>query len=153
MRYRSGYSRKDKGQERILALRMKHEHFHHLLSLASVTSQGRLADEDKSKPVRVQWDPERSTTLEQLPYRSIQIGISNQLIKKWVDEWIISIDDVTERAVALEKAVRESEKLPLEKLISMDLAPEEKEYIVPQDLRRTLGMDGRAENSDPKSTT
>lgn len=74
-RYRSGYSFKDPGQERILAIKMTHARFRQLLLQASVTGHGEpMTAADKAKPVRVQWDPERSIRLAVLPYRSIQMG-------------------------------------------------------------------------------
>ncbi len=61
--------------------------------------------EEKQKQVRVQWDPERSARMEMLPYRSIQIGISGDVSRKWVEEWIDGIEDVTEMARKLKKAI------------------------------------------------
>lgn len=84
IRYRSGYSFKDKGQERILALKMTHANFQHLLEQAAVThgQAGGLSPEAKSREVRVQWDPERSPRIGMLEYRSIQIGISGKICVK-----------------------------------------------------------------------
>lgn len=67
--------------------------FDHLLSLAVTGHQGGGA------PVRVQWDPERDAALEKLPYRSLQLGLKGEgLVRRWVDEWIVGIEDVTEVA-------------------------------------------------------
>lgn len=137
-RYRSGYSFKDKGQEHILALKMKHEHFLHLLSAASVTSGGKLTDEEKTRSVRVQWDPERSPSLGILPYRSIQIGISRAMSKKWVDEWIVNIEDVTPTARSLKRTLDEHPELTMEELVAQGLVPGEKVYEIPEDLKQTL---------------
>ncbi|KAG5643309.1 hypothetical protein DXG03_001193 [Asterophora parasitica] len=143
MMYRSGYSFKDERQERILALKMKHEHFHQLLSAASVTSGGQLTAEDKKKPVRVQWDPERTPTLSALPYRSIQIGISSELSQTWVDKWITSIEDVTPAARSLKAVLNErakSEQWILEDLVAMGLIPREEMYEIPGELKQALKM-------------
>jgi hypothetical protein len=81
---------------------MTHQNFQQLISLATVTEGGSaLSEAEKAKPVRVQWDPERGPKLEVLPYRSIQIGIGEALSQKWVEEWIESIEDVTEKALGL----------------------------------------------------
>jgi hypothetical protein len=69
--YRSGYSTKDSQQSHILALKMTHQDFQNLLSQAAVTHGSALTNEEKERPVRVQWDPERGPGLEVLPYRSI----------------------------------------------------------------------------------
>ncbi|RDL33322.1 uncharacterized protein BP5553_08761 [Venustampulla echinocandica] len=55
MMYRSGYSTKDPRQSHILALKMTHEIFQELLSQAAVCHGSALTDEEKAKPVRVQW--------------------------------------------------------------------------------------------------
>ncbi|KAG6827965.1 hypothetical protein H0H92_009826 [Tricholoma furcatifolium] len=147
MMYRAGYSFKDPNQSRILAIKMKHEHFKELLSQASVTSHGHLTDEEKARPVRVQWDPERSPSLGVLPYRSIQIGISGALSRKWVEEWIAGIEDVTDMARGLRDAVESKGKegkgveWTVEELVERGLVPREKVYEVGEELRRTLKMD------------
>ena len=99
MMYRSGYSTKDARQSRILALKMTHENFQNLLAQAVVCHGAALSDEEKARPVRVQWDPERGPGLEVLGYRSTQIGIGEKLSRKWAEEWIESIEDVTDKAL------------------------------------------------------
>jgi hypothetical protein len=141
MMYRSGYSLKDANQARILALKMTHEHFQQLLSQAVVTSEGRaLTGEEKKMPVRVQWDPERKPNLGVCPYRSIQIGISGVLGKRWAEEWIESIEDVTEKALELKRAVEENPKVAVEELVERGLMPLERDYEIPEELRQTLKM-------------
>ena len=149
-RYRSAYATKDVRQSRILALKMTHANFQQLLSQASVTHGhgGALTSEEKGKPVRVQWDPERSPNLGVLPYRSIQIGIGEKLSRKWAEEWIESIEDVTERAGRLKElvdAVREGEgkrkRWSEEELVSKGTLPVERVYEVPGELREVLRMD------------
>ena len=46
--------------------------------------------------VRFQWDPERGVKLQRLPYRSLQVGIAGEMVRRWIDEWIVRIEDVTE---------------------------------------------------------
>ncbi|KAI0534575.1 ATP-dependent RNA helicase DHX8 [Xylaria digitata] len=153
MMYRAGYSYKDKNQERILALTMKHEHFIALLKKATLTTEsGRELTPDgatscdkppreKSSVVKVQWDPERSPWLEKLGYRSIQIGIPGLLATTWADEWIVGIEDVTDKARALERELRESPGVTDEELLSKGLVPPEREFIVPLEVQRALGVD------------
>ncbi|KAI2616125.1 ATP-dependent RNA helicase DHX8 [Hypomontagnella submonticulosa] len=153
MMYRAGYSYKDKNQERILALKMKHEHFIELLRAARLTTEhdrgiasGGNAETGKpsgerSSAVKVQWDPERTPRLEKLGYRSIQIGISSVLAATWVDEWIVRIEDVTEKARALERELRENSGVTDEELLLRGLLPPEREFSVPLDVRRLIGMD------------
>jgi hypothetical protein len=49
-------------------------------------------------PVRIQWDPERSITLQPLPWRSIQIGLSGEAVALYVHDWIVDLADVTAAA-------------------------------------------------------
>jgi Domain of unknown function (DUF4291) len=119
---------------------MTHQNFQRLLSQALVVTGTSLTASEKAKPVRVQWDPERTPTLDILPYRSIQIGISRALSQTWVEQWIESIEDVTEKALGLMKAVKEDMQVPLEVLIAKGFVPDEKVYEVPEDLRKTLKM-------------
>ncbi|OTA98772.1 hypothetical protein M426DRAFT_325722 [Hypoxylon sp. CI-4A] len=159
MMYRSGYSYKDKNQARILALKMKHEHFLELLKAASLTTEPAGSKEvtqdshdaatsvadNKEKPsvavVRVQWDPERSPRLEKLSYRSIQIGISSALAATWADGWIVDIEDVTDKARALEREIRENPEITDDELLRQGLVPLEREYLVPAEVQQALKMD------------
>lgn len=143
MMYRAGYGFKDHRQTRILALRMKHPHFQELLSQASLSShvtQGPVSSEARKKGVRVQWDPERDPALRTLPYRSIQIGISRKLSRKWAEEWIERIEDVTERAHGLKKALDNNPDVDVDTLIAQGLVPVEKPYEVSETLRQVLEM-------------
>ncbi|CAB3691595.1 Uncharacterised protein [Achromobacter spanius] len=49
----------------------------------------------KEAPVRIQWDPDRDLILQPLPYRTIQIGLSNEAVQLYVNQWIYRIRDVT----------------------------------------------------------
>ncbi|KAI0107224.1 ATP-dependent RNA helicase DHX8 [Nemania sp. FL0031] len=142
MMYRSGYSYKDRGQTRILALRMKHEHFRQILRQATVTGHSGvpLTEEEKSRLVRVQWDPERNLRLGILPFRSIQIGIGGEASRTWAESMIVSIEDVTEKARALKKALEENPAIGEDDLVETGLAPRERVYDVADDLKEILRM-------------
>ena len=47
--------------------------------------------------VHLQWDPERSLRGSVLPYYSIQVGLSRQVIREYMDEWVADIEDITPR--------------------------------------------------------
>lgn len=142
MMYRSGYSLKDANQAHILALSMTHENFENLLAEA-VVHHGKALE--TRKDVRVQWDPERDFRLERLPYRSIQIGISGEVGKRWVEEWIDGIEDVTEKARELKRALEEDKDVRLEDLITRGLIPVETDYKTSGKLREILEMDVQCE--------
>jgi hypothetical protein len=69
-----------------------------------------------TRPVRIQWDPERDWRLNIVPgVRTIQIGLSGEAVERFVDEWIVQIEDVTsvarEISVAVERGIK-PERLP-----------------------------------------
>jgi hypothetical protein len=152
MLYRAGYSYKDAGQERILALKMKHDDFIQLLKKAVLTtghanidpSQEQQQDAPRAKvkspDVKVQWDPERTIRLEKLEYRSIQIGIPAALSPEWTEKWIVSIEDVTERARELKRVLDERPDVTEEELVELGLVPVEKPFEIHEDLQRSLRM-------------
>lgn len=144
MCYRAGYTYKDDRQARILAIKMKHEHFVELLRQAFV---GHGAA-DKDGAVRVQWDPERTPAMQKLPYRSIQIGIPRSLSQQWVEEWIVSIEDVTERAKHLKREVDTHPNVSREDLVAKGLLPLERSYKIPTDVQELLKMDEERSASD-----
>jgi len=122
---------------------MKHENFRLLLAQAVVAhGSAALTQEERARPVRVQWDPERGPRLEVLPYRSIQIGIGQGLSRKWAEEWVESIEDVTDRALRLRDAVEKEGGVEIGELVERGCVPVERVYEVSEDLRGILGMDG-----------
>ncbi|GAA2268573.1 DUF4291 domain-containing protein [Kitasatospora cystarginea] len=119
MMYRSGWGVKA-GQERVLAVRISREGFEWALAHSCLSHYDRdvhssaaaWKEELAASPVRIQWDPERSTELAALPHRAIQIGLSGEAVDRYVDEWILGITDVTalaHQAHALVRAGRTAE--------------------------------------------
>lgn len=102
MMYRCGWAQKE-GQERVLAIKIKREGFQWVLDNACLShfdseihdSREEWKAKLQNTPVRIQWDPERDINLEKLDYRSIQIGLSGEAVYKYVNEWIVSIKDIT----------------------------------------------------------
>jgi len=102
MMYRSGWRTKP-GQEHVLAIQITRAGFEEALSLACLShfnqdiypDQATWAQRKQTSPVRVQWDPERSITLEPLPWRSIQVGLSGTAAEHYVNRWIVHITDIT----------------------------------------------------------
>lgn len=103
MAYRCGWATK-RNQERVLAIEMTREGFEWALEKSCLSharhdiqgqEQERWREKLRKSPVRVQWDPERDLWHRPLGHRSIQIGISGEAVGRYVDEWIVSITDVT----------------------------------------------------------
>ncbi len=128
MMYRSGWGKKDSGQNRILAIDITREGFewaleHSLLShdAKNYTNKEEWLRIKKATPVRIQWDPERDVHLQPLEHRAIQIGLTNEAVPLYVNEWIQNITDVTDLAdnihhlINVNKEQQALQLLPIEK--------------------------------------
>ena len=99
---RSNWARKS-GQERILAVRISRQGWEEALSKAVLTSfepsvhhtTDAWRTQFEQASVHVQWDPERSIHGKKLDYRSIQVGLSRQIVGDYVNCWINQIVDLT----------------------------------------------------------
>lgn len=126
MMYRSGFGLKDAGQRRILAIDITRAGFLWALRHASLSHGPAL---DTSQPVRVQWDPERNLDLGRLDHRSIQVGLSGEAARRYAEEWIVRLSEVTALAHEVH-ATRDPA-----------LLPPERPFPVPPDVAAALGME------------
>ncbi|ALV33893.1 DUF4291 domain-containing protein [Streptomyces sp. CdTB01] len=102
MMYRCGWATKP-GQETVLAVEIARDGFEWALCNACLSSYVRGLHPDlgtwqrelRRSPARVQWDPERDLRLQPLPYRSLQLGLSGEAVRRYADEWLVSVRDVT----------------------------------------------------------
>ncbi len=102
MMYRSGWATKE-NQERILAIDMKRTAFDDIVKSAVASSYSEKMGisyqewkkQVQTSEIRVQFDPERDIEGNPLEYRSIQIGIRGESVRKFVSEWIVRIQDIT----------------------------------------------------------
>lgn len=93
------------GQEHILAIRIKREGWERALSLGVLTSfdpqihhhDSNWRSQFQNASVHVQWDPERTIHGRKLEHRSIQVGLSRDIIQEFTDDWILEIKDFTDR--------------------------------------------------------
>ncbi|MEE5992683.1 MAG: DUF4291 domain-containing protein [Oscillospiraceae bacterium] len=127
MMYRSGWATKQ-NQERILAIDMKRTAFDEIVKCAVVSSYSEklgISYEEWQKQVqtsdiRVQFDPERDIEGNPLEYRSIQIGIRGESVRKFVSDWIVNIQDITDSVTDLRIRKENGEDitalLPVEKI-------------------------------------
>lgn len=103
MMYRCGWATKP-GQTRVLAIDLTRSGFEWALahSCPSHPADGEEPEAWRARlaaaPVRIQWDPEHSLQLARLEHRSIQIGLSDAAVDRYVDEWTTAITDVTDLA-------------------------------------------------------
>lgn len=130
MMYRSGWGTKE-NQENILAIDLQRDAFDFLVKNTVdskyMCEKYESYDEWKNKvnlsDIRVQWDPERDVFGNPLGYRSIQLGLRGETVKKYVNEWIVNISDITDYVKEL------NEKKSIGKDISL-LLPKEQIYTV-----------------------
>jgi hypothetical protein len=103
MMYRCGYATKS-GQEVVLGIDITREGFEWALEHAVLSSFNPSIhsshDEWRSTlseaPVRIQWDPERDWRLSVVDgVRAIQIGLTGEAVQRYVDNWIVRLEDVT----------------------------------------------------------
>ncbi|WP_372348888.1 DUF4291 domain-containing protein [Streptomyces sp. KL116D] len=129
MMYRCGWAEKA-GQEVVLAVEIARDGFEWALRHACLSSYTRGVHSDRASwqrelkraPARVQWDPERDLHLRPLPYRSLQLGLAGEAVRRYADEWTVSIRDVTplarevHGAVAAGELERAGRLLPVERV-------------------------------------
>lgn len=127
MMYRCGWGTKE-GQETVLAVEITREGFEWALRHACLSHYDRDVHPDRAAwqrelkrgPARVQWDPERDVRLEALPYRSLQLGLSGEAARRYADEWIVSVRDVTPLARRVHGLVRDGELAAAHKLLPVE---------------------------------
>ncbi|CAG8746869.1 8427_t:CDS:2 [Acaulospora morrowiae] len=139
----SGWATK-KNQERILAIRLSLQGFLTILSecvpstfkASSYTDEKSWKDALKDSNIRLQWDPDHNLSGGRLPRRAIQLGISGEdLVRRYSNEWILSIEDITE-------FVKEQYDFVKEGKFEMVWTPKERIFeITDERIRNNLGMD------------
>jgi hypothetical protein len=129
------------GQECVLGVRITRSGWEKALSLAIPTSFAlgvfaSPADWTKQfadAKVHVQWDPERSLRGAGLPYSSIQIGLSRHIIREYVEDWIVAIEDYTPRVRKIYDLLQSGEADKAKRQL-----PPERLYPVSSDISRKL---------------
>lgn len=143
MMERCGWARKP-GQERVLAIRISREGWEEALSQATMTTfePALYGDFDawrralEHAPVRVQWDPERDLRGRAQEKRAIQVGVSRDLIARYVNEWTLEIRDATPLVRSLRRLLDDGRAADAQARL-----PRERLYPTPDALARRLGMD------------
>ncbi|GAA2639907.1 DUF4291 domain-containing protein [Actinomadura fulvescens] len=140
---RSNWARKP-GQERILAVRITRAGWDEALGRAVLTHPDRRvfrsSDEWRARfakaVVHVQWDPERTLRRATLDARSIQVGLSRQVIDRYVDDWIVSIEDRTPLVRKIHQLLQDGWATKAKALL-----PNERVYPLSSDIARGIGAD------------
>src|SRR5262249_7099315 len=127
MLHRSNYAA-SKRQEAIARIKVRRGGFDEILRSGVLTSFDPAVHESpeawaralRGTQVHVQWDPDRDLNGRPLGRRAIQLGLQGGVVKRYVDEWIITVVDFT----AVAKAVRRA----LEARMPLPETPREMEY-------------------------
>jgi hypothetical protein len=107
MMYRSGWGTKE-GQVVTLAIQLQRAGFHKILEQAVHSNfqqeyygtPERWKTELSASEVRLQWDPDHSPSGEKQERRAIQLGLSGDILRRYCEEWIVSIEDISQFAKA-----------------------------------------------------
>ena len=130
MMYRSGWASKQ-GQERILAIDLKREGFDEIVRNSVFSSFREVSDLSKEEwkeklensEVRCQWDPDRDIYGNPIGRRAIQLGIKGETVRKYVNEWIVNITDITDKVIKMRNSIQN-------RTFSESVLPQEKKYIL-----------------------
>ena len=103
MMYRSGWAKKE-NQERILRIKVKKEGFKTILDKAVLsTFDSKIYDSHavwkeslSTSEVRLQWDPDHDPKGNKLSRKALQIGIKGEMLRTFNQEYILSIEDITD---------------------------------------------------------
>ncbi|MEV5506836.1 DUF4291 domain-containing protein [Streptomyces orinoci] len=144
MMYRSGWASKP-GQERVLAIEITREGFEWALGHAALShfdhtlhpNERTWRSELRESPVRIQWDPERSITLEPLTARAIQVGLSGEAVDRYVDDWVTGITDITDFVHEVHSDVTKGRTAE-----AVSKLPAERYYPLPEEIRQRVRADG-----------
>ncbi|MEO3755141.1 DUF4291 domain-containing protein [Streptomyces sp. B6B3] len=136
MMYRCGWGAKE-NQETVLAVEISRDGFEWALEHAWLSHYEPALHPDQAAwrqglgraPARVQWDPERDLDLRPLPHRSLQLGLAGEAARRYADEWIVSITDVTALARNIHAHVRDRDLAA-----ARGLLPAERPYPAPDAL-------------------
>lgn len=139
---RSNWGRKS-GQERILAVQIQRAGWDKALSLGVLThpepaihgSHTQWQAEFDAAVVHIQWDPERSLRGQALNHYSIQVGLSRHIIERYVNEWVISIEDKTPTVRKMYDLISQGKADK-----ARDFLPKERVYPIEAETMRRLGM-------------
>jgi len=140
MMYRCGWAQKE-GQEHVLAIKIKRKGWKWAMKNACLshfyeeihTSQEEWKESLQKAPVRIQWDPEKDILLNKLDYRSIQVGLTGVSVEKYVNEWIVSIEDISEKCRHIQNLIQDNKIDEASQLL-----PRENLYPLPDELKKNI---------------
>lgn len=141
MMYRSGWATKE-GQEHVLAIKITREGWEWALKNSCLShfvkevhgSHENWKDVLQNSPVRIQWDPEKDIFLNNLSYRSIQVGLTGIAVENYVNEWIVGIEDISEKCRKIHSLILDKKTEEAKSLL-----PPENIYLLSDELKKIIG--------------
>jgi hypothetical protein len=141
MMHRSGWA-STPDQERVVAVRITRAGWEEALSQAVLTtpeprvygSREEWRERFARAVVRVQWDPEYSMQDAKLDRRSIQVGLSRDIIGRYANDWIVEIRDLTALAHEMSAHLDSGDIERAEALL-----PPDEPYPLDDSLAKTIG--------------
>ena len=138
---RSHWAQK-RGQEQILAVRIKRATWEEALSVGVLTdadprvypTYADWQEQFAQAQVHIQWDPERSLSGSTLPHGSIQVGLSRHIVRRYVEEWTVAIEDYTPRVKKMAAFLRTGKHSHARALL-----PPERVYPLCAALKKRIG--------------
>jgi hypothetical protein len=142
MMYRSGWASKP-GQEYVLSIDIARDGFEWALKNSVLSrhdpqiydSYEEWQSLTKTAPVRIQWDPERNIYLKKLSHRSIQIGLREEAVRRYTEDWIVHIRDITKECKKVKKLLDEGR---IDDALSS--LPKERPYHIKTNLQHRVGL-------------
>ena len=77
----------------------------------------------ENSEVRCQWDPDRDIYGNPIGRRAIQLGIKREMVKKYINDWIVNITDITDKVIEMRDSIQNG-------TFSESMLPKEKKYIL-----------------------
>jgi len=143
MMYRCGWATKE-NQERVLAIKMTRDGFNNALKQACLSSYDANVHSSyeawrsqlQTAPVRIQWDPEKDIRLNPLSYKSVQIGLSGEIVKQYINNWITGINDITDYCTSIHQLIKAGKFNE-----AASLLPAENLYLLPDSIAGKINSD------------
>ncbi len=135
--HRSNWGAK-KDQTRTLRVRISRAGWDRALALGVLTSPdgpvfgnaARWERDFAAAPVHVQWDTERSLRGAALDYLSIQVGLGRQIIRQFVDGWVVGIEDVTPTVAKMKRLLERGKVAEARRLLPANACTRSKRTLL-----------------------
>jgi len=139
MMYRCGWATKE-AQKQVLAIEISKKHFLEILQAGVhssfkkqlYTNESAWKNDVQNSNVRIQWDPDHNPYGDKLERKAIQLGLRGDMLQQFGQEWIISIQNITNFVL------EQGEKVKNKQLDSLDVLEESIFKVQDEALKKRL---------------